>query len=213
LWYVLELDTEYDEAKNLLLDAASLWTVGSAKGETRALDSAVALYEHLFALDPEDPTPLYGLATGLHQHGQIERAIETLEQALELFEADYEALVTMSNMHMEKKDWPQSAKYFGKAVAMKPKDAAARRHYGMLLANAHENVGDLQVAQKELEKALELDPKSDATKRMLQQVENAVDALLKRASKQAPADEEVALYDDGGLLDADGDADEGGVAM
>jgi len=121
--------------------------------------------------------------------------------------------VSMSNLYMAKKDWPQSAKYFGKAVAMKPKDAATRRHYGMLLANAHETASDLQAAQKELEKSLELDPKSDQTKGMLKQVEGAVEALLKKESKQAPADEEAALYDDGGLLDADGDADEGGVAM
>jgi len=222
LWHVLELDTEHDEAKNLLLDAATLWTVGGAKGESKAINHAVDVYENLFALDPEDPTPLYGLATGLQQHGQTDRAIETLEQALELFDADFEALVTMSNLYWAKQKWTECAKYFGKAAAMKPKDAATRAHHGMLLAQAHKTVADLQAAKAELEVALELDPKSEKTKDILQKVEGALAAAASKAAAagEAKADaaaaaeeEEAALYDDGGLLDADGDADEGGVAM
>merc|ERR1719224_321583 len=206
LWHVLELDTAHDEAKNLLLDAAFLWTVGGAKGESKAIDHAVDVYENLFALDPEDPTPLYGLATGLQQHGQTDRAIETLEQALELFDADFEALVTMSNLYWAKHKLTECANYFGNAAAMKPKDAATRAHHGMLLAQAHKTVADLQAAKAELEVALELDPKSEKTKDILQKVEGALAAA-------AAEEEEAALYDDGGLLDADGDADEGGVAM
>lgn len=119
----------------------------------------------LRAVDPADVDQLQDLVilgSSLYEIQEAERAVAAFQQAHERVPEDPGILYNLGNAQVLAKDLRAAKVSFGKALEVRPDDAQSRGQLAYCLLHT----GRRETAEKEIARALELDP-SDPTLRML----------------------------------------------
>ena len=134
-------------------DPAMLYNLGMALSDVGELPAAIETLEAAVAAAPRSTNAEVALAVALTRAGESARAIPLLEHAVE---SEPDNLVAHRNLGacLLESGRPQEAlEHFQSATTLAPRDALA--HVG--LAQAHEALGQGELADAEYRRALELD--------------------------------------------------------
>ncbi|MBI5669795.1 MAG: tetratricopeptide repeat protein [Chloroflexi bacterium] len=96
--------------------------------------AALAAYQSAQVVAPDMPEPYYNAASALALSGQLERAVEALQMALELGEPvlKAKAYYNLGNVYFEMSQFPEAVRAYQQALLLNPDDADAR--YNLELA-------------------------------------------------------------------------------
>lgn len=135
------------------------------KRNLEAFRKAAGFFEHAIQVDPEYALAYTGLADAIALR-TIYDAVPGSElsamakiaarKALDLDPGLAEAHTSLANIASNEWDWPTALEEFRAAIELKPDYATARQWYAETLAY----MGRLQEAEREIQRALELDPTS-----------------------------------------------------
>ena len=92
--------------------------------------------------------------------GQIDQAIQSLQQAAGLDPECYDTYAYLGAAYAQQKNFDSSRRAFGRAVQIQPQSARARFNLGQ----AHHMAGDVEASRVCFEAALDLDPSYVAAK-------------------------------------------------
>ena len=154
--------TENSEAYTLYLKARLFWNERSRE----SIEKAIAYFKRAIKLDPSFALGYSGLADCYQVlgHNQLaefgpsyEKAREYANKALELDRNLAEPHVTLAGMKAAyERDWKGAESEFKRAIELKPSYATAHQWYALFLGMQ----GRFKEAEREIRKALELDPLS-----------------------------------------------------
>ncbi len=136
--------------------------MGNAHYYLKEYDPAVAAYEQALALDSDFNDAKTNLAVALRdggrQAGEVENNLVKSEamllKSIGLTPNDSETLRLLGVVNGIKGSHMEAVKYFDQVVQLDPKNAASFLN----LSNAYRNAGNMAEAEKNMQKALQLDP-------------------------------------------------------
>ena len=137
-------------------EAYRLYLIGREKWMKREWDrDCLAFYRKAIELDPNFALPYMGIADLYAFTYDTKLAEDALAKAIELDPTLHEAYATRGFLQMfHRWDWAGAAASLGRAIELAPNSSKAHHWYGVYLSIR----GRLDEAQREMEKALELDP-------------------------------------------------------
>lgn len=96
--------------------------------------AALAAYQSAQVVAPDLPEPYFNAASALARLGQLERAVEALQMALEQGEPTLaaRAYYNLGNVYFEMSNFPEAVRAYQQALLLNPDDADAR--YNLELA-------------------------------------------------------------------------------
>jgi tetratricopeptide (TPR) repeat protein len=146
----------FAEAGKLIDEPAPELRKRLAELRLKAGELQMALEESTRAVEtePHDPATLLLHAGILDSVGRSEESIPFYERAIALEPERVDAYVLLSGVHMRRNEYERSIFWLNKLLEHAPDEASA--YY--FLGRAHELQGKLPQAQKELERAYEIDP-------------------------------------------------------
>jgi tetratricopeptide (TPR) repeat protein len=151
-----------------------------------AYEQAVAYYEELLELQPDNPEALCNVGVALFSLGRYVEAEQRYRQSLESNPLSAETLCNLAAVLQSTP--PEAEKYLRRAVKINPKYADARSKLGLVLTIA----GRLREAKAAFQKALKLDPRQAEALLGLGQIARSegrfeeAESFIKRALKVAP---------------------------
>ena len=95
------------------------------------------------------------------QIGRFDKAIEYYEQGVKIKPQDFEANVVLANAYFDQKQYEKAGDYYQIALLINPKDINARTDLGSTFIERAKP--DFDRAIKELNEALKINPKNEAT--------------------------------------------------
>ena len=137
-------------------EAYRLYLIGREKWMRRDWDrDSVAFYRKAIELDPNFALPYMGIADLYAFTYDTKLAEDALAKAIELDPTLHEAYATRGFLQMfHRWDWAGAAASLRRAIELAPNSSKTHHWYGVYLSIR----GRLDEAQREMEKALELDP-------------------------------------------------------
>jgi len=138
-------------------EAYRLYLIGREKWMKREWwnRDCLAFYRQAIELDPNFALPYMGIADLYAFTYESKLAEDALAKAIELDPTLHEAYATRGFLQMfHRWDWAGAERSLGQAIELAPNSSKAHHWYGVYLSIR----GRLNEAQREMEKALELDP-------------------------------------------------------
>lgn len=143
---------------------------------------------------PGELRPRNLLSQALFQSGDLQQALEVLQEVQERFDTDPAYVKRLLRLQMALQDWSAAMETARLLLSLQPQTALAHLH----LAEIHGNIGDRDAMTRELEQALALDGPSGISSRQLLQLAalsgdlGTAQSLLEALRTQLPQDEELA---------------------
>jgi TolB-like protein/DNA-binding winged helix-turn-helix (wHTH) protein len=137
-------------------EAYNLYLIGREKWMRRDGNrDCLVFYRRAIELDPNFSLPYLGIADLYAFTYETQAAEDALAKAIELDPTLHEAYATRGFLQMfHHWDWPGAERSLRRAIELAPNSSKAHHWYGVYLSIQ----GRLDEAQREMEKALELDP-------------------------------------------------------
>src|SRR5215472_12624535 len=130
----------------------------TATRDEKLIGEAITRLVDVFGPSPDDPEAADTLALANWKLGKPEDAMHRLEEALKNFPTHLETSVTMARMKLAKDDWSGAEEVLKKAVADAPQSSQA----ALALGDFYAFLRRPEEAERELGRALQLDPKNGA---------------------------------------------------
>jgi len=108
--------------------------LGKLKYENGNLDQAVFHYSQQIALDPQGMNGYLDLAKVYQQQRDYHKALETLQQAIQVSSHDSRPYVASASLLKEAKDYASAETMLRKAAAIDPNDVNIKRQLGAVIA-------------------------------------------------------------------------------
>lgn len=118
------------------------------------VDSAVRRLDDAVERAPQFSAAWNNLGTIAYQTGKYDRAEECFREALKQEPRSFEALVNLGGVLVTEQKLDEALDYNGQAVLARPNDALAQSQLGL----TYYLIGNLDLATKHLEEAIEIDP-------------------------------------------------------
>ena len=118
------------------------------------VDSAVRRLDDAVERAPQFSAAWNNLGTIAYQTGKYDRAEECFREALKQEPRSFEALVNLGGVLVTEQKLDEALDYNGQAVVTRPNDALAQSQLGL----TYYLIGNLDLAAKHLEQAIEIDP-------------------------------------------------------
>lgn len=143
--------------------------LGNAYNYLKQYDQSIAAYQRALQIAPGDQLALDNLAMTYRDagkyagetQGDLNKAIQYLQQALQMRPNDYETLRLLGVAHGMSKQHQQSIDFFSRATEIEPDNASAWFDLGV----AYIQSGQSQVGQVYIDRAKELNPDIEAQRR------------------------------------------------
>lgn len=104
--------------------------------QARLRDDARRAYQEALKAEPDNLEALRGLARVYTSMGEYDRANETYKKALAKYPRDVTLWYDLGMMHDRRKDWPEGARCFYKALEIDPENQRCLKAMGFTLARA-----------------------------------------------------------------------------
>jgi hypothetical protein len=130
---------------------------------------AIGHFRQAIAIKPDYAEAHFNLANALRDSGDVRGAIDQYQQAVALRPSFAQAWNNLGALWAGLGDWTRAAAAFGQAVESLPDWPDAHAN----LARALEALGKPEAAQEQYQRALALDPHSDAARRGIERLHNS----------------------------------------
>lgn len=171
-------------------DPERLRTLADAYAQAKLHREAIAIYQQLLTLTPDDVSLPAAIAACARQQGDDNTAQQVLEQAAAKQPNAAPLWQALGDLHASRQQWHDARTAYSKAVAQRPDDLAL----GMALGEAEWHSADLPAAARTFEHVTQRQPDNAAAFLKLGQVLLAGNGLsqavraLKQAARLAPGD-------------------------
>lgn len=142
--------------------------LGVGLGHLGLAPEAQREFELALQLRPDYPSARFNLAEALQKSGHVDQAIENFRQVMAAYPGDdtaryglQKALEAKVRESTAQGDWRRTAAAYSELVELAPGDASLRNDYGEALLHLNQVVQ----AREQFERALALDPASEAARR------------------------------------------------
>ncbi|MHC4781026.1 MAG: tetratricopeptide repeat protein, partial [Planctomycetota bacterium] len=143
------------KALKLRPERVKLWhNLGDFLRQSGRKAEAKSAFGEALRRDPKDPDALLGISMILIEEGQTDEAFEKLETSLEVRPGHVEALKWLAKACYLRRDPDRALKLYGEAARSAPGDKVIWQEMGGMKAE----LGDLDGALEDMERALEIDP-------------------------------------------------------
>ncbi len=129
----IELDPTHIEARTLLG-----WIELEVRGNA---DAAIGEYTKVIEIKPDSPQAHVNLGVALKNKGEINKALESYNRALDLQEGYVEALSNRGWVYIEQEKWPEARRDFNHALKVKPEDPGALQGLAQVLEKTRDYAG------------------------------------------------------------------------
>ena len=136
-------------AVSFLADADIAYRSGNIEG-------AIAAYEQVMRLEPENPKPLAALSALYLLLQDLDKSYELAKQAVKLAPKDVEALNALARIEDWREEYEEAMRHAMDAYQIEPQNATTLA----ILAEIYTDVGNWSLAQEYLDQALSLEPEN-----------------------------------------------------
>ena len=159
--------------------------LGDMYRQSRRYPQAVTEYKAAAALAPQDPAPLFGLASVYNQDSNIDEALVTAKTALAMNSNDPDLNILVGRIFVTQHKWTEAEDYLNRAQGAK---SQMLPHLHFLMGQIYENTGRTKEAVRELQLALAGDDDGSAYYRLAQ--------IYKKLGNEAAAQDALAHVKD-----------------
>ncbi len=110
--------------------------------------AAIEAYRKVVQLRPQSPEAQNNLAVALKKNGDLDRALEGFNRALELREGYAQAWSNRGWVHFEQEKWRAARRDFEQALALNPQDQGALYGMSRVLKQTRDYAGSQQALRK-----------------------------------------------------------------
>jgi len=151
---------EYQLAAEIEPNEAHLFAWGAELLLHRAFEPAIQIFSRGHAKYPESARMLLGLGVATYNQGATERGEKFLSEACDLHPGDATPYLFLGRVQEAEKIEPQGwAEKFGQFVRLHPENAQVHYFFAVALGKQGDGQTDSETVERELKKAIELDPK------------------------------------------------------
>jgi len=159
--------------------------LGDMYRESQRDQQAVTEYQAAAALAPQDPAPLFGLASVYNQDSNIDEALATAKTALAMNSNDPDLNILVGRIFVTQHKWTEAEDYLNRAQGAK---SQMLPHLHFLMGQIYENTGRTKEAIRELHLALAGDEDGSAYYQLAQ--------IYKKLGNKAAAQDALAHVKD-----------------
>ncbi len=141
------------ERQKLNQAIASVFKEGVAAMGAEDYAAAVAAFEKVLEIDPEQAVALYNLGVAHENLGQMDEAVTFYKKAVELQTSSVEPYLALATIHTANQQWPEALAMLREADKLQPDDVATLFDIGAVAMNA----GDVPAAERAFQRVIELD--------------------------------------------------------
>ncbi|MDH3944049.1 MAG: tetratricopeptide repeat protein [Anaerolineae bacterium] len=154
-------------------DAQALVNLGLALFELRNFDDALACYERVMQLLPEDPLPLEKIAQIYENTGKLPQSAQFSIKAADMF-------LNMKDAEKAIENWTRVVRLFPENLPAHSRLALVHERLGrrpqaiteyLAVAALQQHEGDIEEAQRSVQRAIELNPKSKESAQALEMLQ------------------------------------------
>lgn len=121
--------------------------LGDMYRQRQRYDQAESEYKTAWTLAPQDPAPLFGLASAYDHDSNPDKALSTAKKALEISPNDPDCNLLVGEILVSRREWIQAEDYLKRGLNAKPQKLP---HAHALLGQVYEHTGRTQDAIHEL---------------------------------------------------------------
>ncbi len=159
--------------------------LGDMYRESQRYQQALTEYKAAAALAPQDPAPLFGLASAYNQDSNIDEALATAKTALAMNSNDPDLNILVGRIFVTQHKWTEAEDYLNRAKGTK---SQMLPHLHFLMGQIYENTGRTKEAIRELQLALAGDEDGSAYYQLAQ--------IYKKLGNKAAAQDALAHVKD-----------------
>jgi tetratricopeptide (TPR) repeat protein len=128
--------------------------LGDMYRQRQRYEQAESEYKRASTLAPEDPAPLFGLASAYSRDSKSDQALSTAKTALRMSPNDPDVNLLAGEILVSRHEWTEAEAFLNKSLDAKPQ---ALPHVHILLGEVYEGTGRTQDAISQLEMGLASD--------------------------------------------------------
>ena len=137
--------------------------LGDMYRQRQRFEQAESEYKTASTLAPEDPAPLFGLASAYSQDSKTDQALSTAKTALGMSPNDPDLNLLAGEILVSRHEWTEAEDFLNKSLEAKPQ---ALPHVHILLGEVYEGTGRTQDAISQLQMGLPADEDGSAYYRL-----------------------------------------------
>ncbi len=141
------------EQRKLNQAIASVFKDGVAAMSAEDFAGAIAAFEKVLEIDPDQPEALYNLGVAHENLGQIDQAVTFYKKAIELQTSAVEPYLALAAIHTANQQWPEAMAMLQEAEKLQPDDVSIVFDIGAVAMNAV----DIPAAERAFQRVVELD--------------------------------------------------------
>lgn len=159
-----------EKGRTYILLAQDFAKKGDEKSQKDYLNFAISILQKALELKPDFALAHYLLAVAYDQLGQVDKALEKLQQTQLISPQDITVTFQLGMLYFRKGDYQKAKEQFERAISFFPDYSNA--HY--MLALVFEKLGEKEKAISEMEKVEKLNPQNQKVKEALEKLKRGV---------------------------------------